>query len=77
MNEIPAEIKQLTFEQAYQQLDEVVRNLEDGQLPLDEALALYQRGMALAQHCGLQLDNAELTIKELTSDGDLVPYEEV
>jgi exodeoxyribonuclease VII small subunit len=76
MSDISAEIKQLTFEQAYQQLEEVVQKLENGQLPLNEALELYQRGMALAQHCGIQLDNAELTIKELTPGGDLFSFQD-
>jgi len=69
-------IDKLTFEQAYQELEETVQKLEAGDLPLADALALYRRGMALAQHCGLQLDEAELSIQALTSSGDLVDFEE-
>ena len=69
-------IDKLTFEQAYQELEETVQKLEAGDLPLADALALYQRGMALAQHCGLQLDEAELSIQALTPSGDLVDFEE-
>jgi exodeoxyribonuclease VII small subunit len=70
-------IDKLSFEQAYQELEETVQKLEAGDLPLADALALYQRGMALAQHCGLQLDEAELSIQALTPSGDLVDFEEV
>ena len=66
----------LTFEQAYNQLQQTVSQLEAGNLPLEEAMALYQKGMALAKQCGLQLDQAELTIKKLTPSGDLVDFEE-
>ena len=69
-------IDKLTFEQAYHELEETVQKLEAGDLPLADALALYQRGMALAQHCGLQLDEAELSIQALTPSGDLVDFEE-
>ena len=70
-------IQSLTFEEAYNQLEETVRQLEAGNLPLAEALSLYQRGMALAKHCGLELDNAELTIKRLMPGGDLVDFDEL
>ena len=56
-------IESLSFEQAYNQLEETVQQLEAGNLPLAEAVSLYQRGMALAKQCGLQLDTAELSIK--------------
>jgi exodeoxyribonuclease VII small subunit len=68
-------IDQMAFEQAYQELEETVQKLEAGDLPLAEALSLYQKGMALAQHCGIQLDQAELSIQALTPAGDLVDFE--
>ena len=43
---------------------------------LAEALALYQRGMALAKHCEQQLDNAELSVQVLTPGGELVDFDE-
>lgn len=70
------DIKTMTFEQAYSELEATVQKLEAGDLPLAEALSLYQRGMALAQRCNLQLDNAELSIKALAPSGDLVDFEE-
>ena len=69
-------IDKLFFEQAYQELEETVQKLDAGDLPLADALALYQRGVALAQHCGVQLDEAELSIQALTPSGDLVDFED-
>ena len=70
-------IEELSFEQAYRQLEETVQQLEAGNLPLQEVIALYQRGTALVKYCGLQLDNAELSIKTLTPPGDMVDFEEM
>ncbi|MSQ62065.1 MAG: exodeoxyribonuclease VII small subunit [Dehalococcoidia bacterium] len=50
------------FEDVYARLEEAVRRLEDGGLPLDDAIAAYEEGMALARHCRDLLENAELRI---------------
>jgi len=65
-------IADLTFEQAFAALSETLDKLEAGELPLQEAITLYERGMALAQHCGQELDAAELRIQQLTPSGELV-----
>jgi exodeoxyribonuclease VII small subunit len=70
-------IEKMTFEQAYNKLEETVQKLETGNLPLAEALALYEQGMDLAKHCGLHLDQAELSIKSLTPSGELVDFDEI
>ncbi len=57
--------QKLSFEQALQRLEQVVRELETGELSLDNALALFQEGVALARQCGLQLDQAEARIEKL------------
>jgi exodeoxyribonuclease VII small subunit len=57
--------KEPSFEQLYEELEATVQKLEAGNLSLDESLALYERGMELAQQCGAQLDRAELRVKEL------------
>lgn len=77
MNNNQPTLDTLSFEQAYQELEETVQKLEAGNLPLEEALALYQRGMALAHYCNQQLDSAELRIKTLTPSGELVDFDEV
>ena len=70
-------VADLSFEQAYELLQDTVQKLEAGNLPLNQALELYQQGMALAKQCALQLDNAELSIKSLTPSGDLIDLDEV
>lgn len=60
-----SELETLSFEQAFAELEELVRQLEAGDLPLDQTLALYERGMALAAYCNTKLDNAELRIRQL------------
>jgi len=68
-------IEKMSFEAAYSALEETVQKLEAGDTPLEEALTLYQRGMALAKQCNVQLDQAELSIKALAPSGELVEFE--
>ena len=57
--------RSMTFEQALTRLDETVRALEAGDLPLDEATRLYERGMRLSRICGEKLADAELKISRI------------
>ncbi len=77
MSDLPEDIEQLSFEQTYSQLEETVQKLESGNLPLAEAITLYEQGMVLAQQCGIRLDEAELTIKKLTPSGELEPFDDI
>ena len=61
----PQPIEELTFEQAFAELEESVRTLEQGDLPLEESLTLFERGQQLAAYCGKLLDNAELKIERV------------
>ena len=61
----PQPIEDLTFEQAFAELEESVRKLEGGDLPLEESLALFERGQQLAACCGKMLDEAELKIEQV------------
>jgi exodeoxyribonuclease VII small subunit len=58
--------EQLTFEQALAELERVVRDLEDGQLGLEDALARYEAGIGLLKRCYGQLQGAEQRILQLT-----------
>ena len=58
-----------SFEELQRELDEIVARLERGDVALDEALALWQRGEELARACVERLDRAELRIEELRLDG--------
>lgn len=68
-------VEELTFEEAFTELEETVRKLEAGGLTLEESLALYERGQALAARCNAQLDAAQLRIVQLTPDGEESPFE--
>jgi exodeoxyribonuclease VII small subunit len=63
-------VEALTFEQALEELDQLVRRMESGQLGLDDSIAAYQRGAQLARYCQARLAAAEEQIKVL--DGDLL-----
>lgn len=65
------DVTKLAFEEAVGELDATVQRLEVGDLPLSEAIALYEHGMRLVRHCNDVLDAAELqvhTLEQLDSD---------
>ena len=61
----PNEQKELNFEEAMARLEQIVRALEGGNVPLDESLTLYEEGVKLVKLCSSRLDNAEKRIKIL------------
>ena len=69
-------IAEMTFEAAFEALRETLERLERGDLPLQEAITLYERGMMLAKHCNDQLDRAELRLKQLAPTGQLEPLDD-
>lgn len=64
--------EELTFEEALTELENIVTQLETGDLTLEEALALFEQGQTLAQRCSAQLDAAALRVEQLTSDGEII-----
>jgi exodeoxyribonuclease VII small subunit len=56
---------ELTFEQAQTELERIVEQLERGQAPLDEAIALWERGEQLHAFCRAKLDSAQGKVEEL------------
>ena len=65
----------LSYEEAFEELQAVVDELETGNLPLDESLALFERGQALSSRCSVLLEQAQLRLTELTMDADGEPIE--
>lgn len=63
--------EELSFEAGYAELERVVARLQEGGLTLEESLALFERGMALARRCQQQLDQADLRLRQLMADGRL------
>jgi len=68
-------VEDLSYEEAQAELENVVAELEAEVHNLDAALALFERGQALAKCCAALLDQAELKVKQLTADGDLTNME--
>lgn len=61
----PPDIAALPFDKALAELQAVVGRLESGGLPLEESIALYERGVALHEHCAALLGSAELRVQRL------------
>jgi exodeoxyribonuclease VII small subunit len=61
------------FEAAIAELEGIVKKLEEGDLPLDTSLALYERGVQLSRFCHSQLEQAERRIEVLDERGELKP----
>ncbi|AMY09643.1 Exodeoxyribonuclease 7 small subunit [Luteitalea pratensis] len=59
------------FEQALTELDAIVRSLEQGDQPLEQSLALFERGVTLSRFCHEKLTDAEKRIQVLTQSGGL------
>ena len=63
------DVKGMTFEQAMAELEGVVTRLDSGDVPLDESIALYERGAKLKAHCEAKLREAEEKVEAITLDG--------
>jgi exodeoxyribonuclease VII small subunit len=61
------------FEAALGELDALVKKLEEGDLSLEQSLALYERGVQLSRFCHARLEEAERRIEILTERGELKP----
>jgi exodeoxyribonuclease VII small subunit len=69
-------INQMDFETAFNALQENVAQLESEELPLEKALALYERGQLLAKRCASLLEQAELRVRTLSTETSKVSEEE-
>ena len=65
-----------TFEQSMQRLEQIVRAMEQGDVPLEESLKLFQEGTELIRSCNQLLDDAQLQVKKIMSAPDGTPVEE-
>ena len=66
----------LTYEQAYTELEEIVSALETNQQSLDDSMKLYERGQKLSKYCAEMLDKAELKVQQLTNAAPAAPEKE-
>ena len=63
-----ADVAQLSFERAIEELESIVKRLEDGKVPLEESVAIYERGEALKRRCEDLLRQAEARVQKVTLD---------
>lgn len=63
-------IPSMSFEEALGELDGIVKSLESGQAPLDQAIGAYERGVALKKHCETKLREAQARIEKITIGAD-------
>ena len=64
---ISPQIAALNFEDALRALEDVVRRLESGDVPLDDSISLYERGEELRRHCQARLDAAQARIEKIVA----------
>jgi len=62
------DIKRLTFERAIEELESIVKRLEEGKVPLEESVAIYERGEGLKRRCEDLLRQAEARVEKITLD---------
>ena len=63
-----ADVKKLSFERAIEELETIVKRLEDGKVPLEESVAIYERGESLKRRCEELLRQAEARVDKITTD---------
>lgn len=66
----------LSFEESMLRLEQIVRAMERGDVALEESLKLFREGTELVQSCGKLLDEAQLQVKKIATDGNGNPVEE-
>ena len=67
-NQSDTDIGQLSFERAIEELESIVKRLEDGKVPLEESVAIYERGETLKRRCEDLLRQAEARVQKITLD---------
>ena len=69
-DKIPADIRKLCFEDALAEMENIVHNLESGEVKLDEAIGAYTRGAQLKKHCQAKLKEAQVRIDKIVLGPD-------
>jgi exodeoxyribonuclease VII small subunit len=62
------DVKKLSFERAIEELETIVKRLEDGKVPLEESVVIYERGEQLKRRCEDLLRQAEARVEKITTD---------
>lgn len=75
MKAMPEENSPPPFEAGLQELEQIVKEMESGELPLERALELFEKGMKVSENCRKQLEEAETRVEILLRKGDKVQSE--
>ena len=67
-------IEELSYEQAFAELESIVADLESEEHSLEDSLALFERGQVLAKHCTTLLDKAELKVQQISGE-EITPFD--
>jgi exodeoxyribonuclease VII small subunit len=73
MPETNIDVKKMPFERAIEELESIVKRLEEGKVPLEESVTIYERGEALKKRCEELLRQAEARVEKITLDANGKP----
>ena len=76
-NAIPDDIKELSFEDALQELEKIVEKLDSGKVDLDQSIDIYTRGSLLKQHCEAKLRSAQDRVEKIVAQNGTLSAEPV
>ncbi len=68
MSVLSKKVEEMSFEEAFAELNDLVQALEEEGRPLDKAITMYERGQGLARHCAAMLEKAELKVRLLNGE---------
>ena len=72
----PTPVKDMSFEEALAELETIVRQLEQGDVELEQSITIYERGAELKKHCEGRLKSAELKVEQIVQGSDGAPKTE-
>ena len=67
--------RELTLEESFARLDELVERLEDRDVPLEESFQIYKEGMDLLKSCNEKIDTVEKKMQQINNDGEMSDFE--
>ena len=73
-NENKADEQELTLEESFSRLDELVEKMEDRSIPLEESFRIYKEGMDLLKKCSEKIDLVEKKMQQINADGQLEEF---
>ena len=74
--ENPTAMDQMTVEEGFEKIEEILRKMESRDIPLEESFGLYEKGMKLLKFCNERISRVEKKVMKLDEDGQLKPLDE-